>query len=62
MRSCLVVDEQEADVAWIGYTAETDASGKERWPRGDESVWNDGTTGLTKGTSNSLCAYMRALC
>ncbi|TFK97616.1 glycogen phosphorylase [Pterulicium gracile] len=35
-----------------GYTAETDASGKERWPRGDESVWNDGTTGLTKDVNS----------
>lgn len=25
-----------------GYFAETDETGKEKWPRGEEKVWKDG--------------------
>ncbi|KAI8992832.1 glycogen phosphorylase [Trametes punicea] len=31
-----------------GYTPETDASGKEKWPIGDEKVWKEGIPKLTK--------------
>ncbi|TBU29677.1 glycogen phosphorylase [Dichomitus squalens] len=31
-----------------GFTPETDASGKEKWPIGDEKVWKEGIPGLTK--------------
>ncbi|KAF9007192.1 glycogen phosphorylase [Cyathus striatus] len=31
-----------------GYLPDTDASGKEKWPRGEEKVWKDGTRGLDK--------------
>ncbi|KAI0370981.1 glycogen phosphorylase [Pilatotrama ljubarskyi] len=30
-----------------GYTPETDASGKEKWPVGDEKVWKEGIPSLT---------------
>ncbi|OBZ74400.1 Glycogen phosphorylase [Grifola frondosa] len=29
-----------------GYTPETDETGKEKWPRGNEKVWKDGIPGL----------------
>ncbi|PIL26155.1 hypothetical protein GSI_11910 [Ganoderma sinense ZZ0214-1] len=29
-----------------GYTAETDATGKEKWPIGDEKVWKEGIPGI----------------
>ena len=32
-----------------GYTAETDASGKEKWPIGDEKAWKEGIPALTAG-------------
>ena len=38
-----------------GYTAETDASGKEKWPIGDEKAWKEGIPHLTTGEC-SLCA------
>jgi len=31
-----------------GYLPETDATGKEKWPRGDEKVWKAGTRGVDK--------------
>uniref|UniRef100_A0A5K1K306 Alpha-1,4 glucan phosphorylase n=1 Tax=Ganoderma boninense TaxID=34458 RepID=A0A5K1K306_9APHY len=35
-----------------GYTAETDATGKEKWPVGDEKVWKEGIPGLTSDTTS----------
>ncbi|KAI1795462.1 glycogen phosphorylase [Ganoderma leucocontextum] len=35
-----------------GYTAETDATGKEKWPVGDEKVWKEGIPGLTAETTS----------
>lgn len=32
-----------------GYTPETDESGKEKWPRGDEKVWKAGLRGVNTG-------------
>ena len=33
-----------------GYLPEKDAAGKEKWPKGDESVWKGGMRGLDTGT------------
>lgn len=33
----------------IGYLPETDASGKEKWPKGDEKVWKAGMRTVDKG-------------
>ncbi|KAF5341560.1 hypothetical protein D9757_014567 [Collybiopsis confluens] len=30
-----------------GYTPDTDESGKEKWPRGDEKVWKAGLRGVS---------------
>lgn len=35
-----------------GYVAETDATGKEKWPRGDENSWKAGLRGLDKDVSD----------
>jgi hypothetical protein len=32
-----------------GYLPETDASGKEKWPKGDEKVWKAGMRNVDKG-------------
>lgn len=33
----------------LGYLPETDASGKEKWPKGEEKVWKAGMRSLDKG-------------
>ncbi|KAF4590447.1 Non-essential glycogen phosphorylase [Pleurotus pulmonarius] len=35
-----------------GYTPETDASGKEKWPRGDETVWKTNMRGVDADVGN----------
>ncbi|KAH9943655.1 glycogen phosphorylase [Amylocystis lapponica] len=43
-----------------GYTPETDETGKEKWPRGDEKVWKEAIRGLDTGhvqTSLARQAY-----
>ncbi|KAM6493075.1 glycogen phosphorylase [Amanita muscaria] len=35
-----------------GYVAETDATGKEKWPKGDENSWKAGMRGLDKDVSD----------
>ncbi|KIL64364.1 glycosyltransferase family 35 protein [Amanita muscaria Koide BX008] len=35
-----------------GYVAETDATGKEKWPKGDENSWKAGIRGLDKDVSD----------
>lgn len=32
-----------------GYLPEVDASGKEKWPKGEEKVWKSGMRGLDTG-------------
>lgn len=33
-----------------GYLPEKDATGKDKWPRGDEKIWKAGIRGLDKGS------------
>ena len=52
----------EAGCSWrfpLGYTAETDATGKEKWPVGDEKVWKEGIPGVTAGEYHfiGVCAH-----
>lgn len=32
-----------------GFIPETDESGKEKWPKGDEKVWKDAMRSVDKG-------------
>jgi len=36
-------------VAPTGYLPEKDASGKDKWPRGEEKVWREGMRTIDKG-------------
>ena len=36
-------------VVAIGYLPEKDASGKDKWPRGEEKVWREGMRTIDKG-------------
>ena len=41
-------------ILFSGYLPETDATGKEKWPRGDEKIWKAGIRGLDKGSRFSF--------
>ncbi|KAH6873979.1 glycogen phosphorylase [Coprinopsis sp. MPI-PUGE-AT-0042] len=42
-----------------GYLPETDASGKEKWPRGDEKVWKEGIRGYVKDITKSFVNHVQ---
>lgn len=39
----------DIDPSSLGYTPETDETGKEKWPKGDEKVWKESMRGLDTG-------------
>ncbi|KAK2460410.1 hypothetical protein APHAL10511_007575 [Amanita phalloides] len=41
-----------------GYLGETDDTGKEKWPRGDEKVWKTGIRGLDKDVSDYTKSFV----
>ena len=47
-------------VVATGYLPEKDASGKDKWPRGEEKVWREGMRTIDRGefTTSFLLSYL----
>lgn len=49
-------------VVATGYLPEKDASGKDKWPRGEEKVWREGMRTIDRGefTTFDFCLFSRS--
>lgn len=48
-------------IALTGYLPEVDATGKEHWPRGDETVWKSALRGVDEGEHNQRTRLIQGL-